>query len=109
MELRLDDLPIHVQMKILRTVAGISAQGMAARWGKSPAYVYRVERGESPPTPLEIKDALEAAGIASAQAVRAALAEVADASRAAEALQADAPGEDEPQPGEGESPQRPSP
>lgn len=60
MELRLDELPVSVQMKILRTVADISAVGMAERWGKSAAYVYRVERGETEPTPLEIKDALDA-------------------------------------------------
>lgn len=77
MDIRLDDLPISLQMKILRTVAGVSAQTMAERWGKSQAYVYRVERGESDPTPLEIKDAHEAAKIASARAMQRALEQVA--------------------------------
>ena len=61
MDLHVDDLPIAMRMKILRTVAGISVPEMALRWGKSPAYVYRVERGESLPTPLEARDVESAA------------------------------------------------
>lgn len=105
--LDLDALPIAMQMKILRLVAGISAEGMAHRWEVSPAYVYRVERGEIAPKALEIRDAREAAAATYARAVAAAIEAVA-ASDAAESLRADAPGEDEDQLGGGARPQRPS-
>lgn len=94
--LRLDELPIAMQMKILRMVAGISAVAMAQRWDVSPAYVYRVERGEIAPKALEIKDAREAAAEANGRAL-AVIAEAFAAAREAESLQADAPdGDDDP-------------
>lgn len=75
LEIQLDTLPLHVQMKLLRTVSGDSVAAVAARWGKSVAYVYRVERGDAAPTPLEVKDAREAAEAASAANDARALAE----------------------------------
>lgn len=71
--LDLDELPIAMQMRILRMVAGISAVEMAQRWEMSPAYVYRVERGEILPRALEIRDAREAAANTYARAMSRAL------------------------------------
>lgn len=107
MEIRLDELPVYLQMKILRTLSGISALDMARRWGKSQAYVYRVERGQAHPTPLEIRDAREIAATTYARAVAAAIEAVA-ASDAAEALRADAPDEDDDPPAGGARRRHPS-
>lgn len=105
--LDLDKLPVAMQMKILRLVAGISAEGMAQRWEVSPAYVYRVERGEIVPKALEIRDAREAAAATYARAVAAAIEAVA-ASDAAEALRADVPDEDDDPPAGGARRRHPS-
>jgi transcriptional regulator with XRE-family HTH domain len=115
MEIRTDDLPVPVQMKIFRMLAGISAREMARRWGRSQAYVYRVERGDTAPMPLEYLDAQVLGAEAYMTAARpavisrgagAAVREAEEAAREAEALTGDAPDEgdpprdeDEPQPG----------
>lgn len=106
-EIRLDDLPVYLQMKMLRTLSGISALDMARRWGKSQAYVYRVERGQAEPTPLEIRDAREVAAATYARAVATAIEAVA-ASAEAESLRVDAPDGDEDPPGGGARRPRPS-
>lgn len=77
MQIELDDLPLYLRMKILRVITGVSARTTATRWGKSQAYVYRVERGEADPTPLEIRDAHDHAATAYAKAVTKALEAVA--------------------------------
>lgn len=59
--LQLDALPPATRYKVLRLVAGLSAKGLADRWGRSEAYVYRIEAGERTPTPLEAADVVLAA------------------------------------------------
>lgn len=105
--LDLDELPAHLQVKILRMVAGISALAMARRWEISEAQYYRVERGNIKPKALWLKDARAAAAEANARAL-ATLAEALDAAHEAGKLRADAPGEDRDQPGGGARRPRPS-
>lgn len=90
--LDLDELPAHLQVKILRMVAGISALAMARRWEISEAQYYRVERGIIQPKALWLNDARAAAAEANARAL-ATLAEALDAAHEAGKLRADAPAE----------------
>lgn len=54
--LDLAPLPQGLRLKLLRLYAGDSVLGVAKRWGKAKDYVYRVERGTTEPTPLEVAD-----------------------------------------------------
>jgi hypothetical protein len=66
--LDLGPLPLGRRIKVLRIYAGDEVSDVAARWGKTTHYVYRVEKGEKEPTPLEVKDLYERA-IAVAEAL----------------------------------------